>query len=285
MGVFKRPAMIAAIIGAAGVIAAGVTIPSQAATTSGVRYLQEYEGYASFLGPGPSGQLTECSMVLLSAAVSNGSPAYVSGLLENNTSDTCTGWLQHSVNGGAWTDVSPHATLPATKQGLVNYPWSKTDNYYAGPGTRVRACVLIPATPISAADPLCSKSSATLPSSKAAPTDDGTSVFYAHNDQGANVNSGPYTCFAALSSSGTLAKTAASRAGMLLEGFYNCTAWMETSTDKGAVWEQATPTYSLPLSGPRVAWAFPQAIADGTGKLARACVQIAGHAAACTAAW
>jgi hypothetical protein len=38
MGVFKRPAMIAAAIGATSVIAAGVMMPSQAATTtSGVR--------------------------------------------------------------------------------------------------------------------------------------------------------------------------------------------------------------------------------------------------------
>lgn len=285
MGVFKRPAMIAAAIIAAGAIAAGVTISSQAATTSGVRYLQEYGGYASFLGPGPSGQLTECSMVLLSAAASNGSPAYVSGLLENNTSDACTGWLQHSVNSGAWTDVSPQATLPATKQGLVNYPWAKTGNYYAGPGTSVRACVLVPATPVSAAKPICSSSSVTLPSSTAAPADDGTSVLYAHNNQAANVGSGDDMCFAALSSSDTLDKTAASKAGMLLYGTGNCTAWMETSADKGEAWEQATPTYSLTLLSPRVEWAFPQAIADGTGELSRACVRLGTQAKVCTAAW
>lgn len=285
MSFFKRPAMIAAVIGAAGAIAAGMTIPSQAATTSGVRYLQEYGGNAGFVGPGPSGELTQCSMVLLSAAVSDGSPAYVSGLLENNTSDACTGWLQDSVNGGAWTDVSPQATLPATTQGLTNYPWAKTGNYYAGPGTSVRACVLTPATPTSAAKPVCSSSSVTLPSSTAAPADDGTSVFYAHNSQAVNVNAGSIECSAALSSSDTLDKTAASQAGMLLFGGDNCTAWMETSADNGAAWEQATPTYSLTFSNPRVEWAFPQAVADGTGELARACVQLGSQAAVCTAAW
>jgi hypothetical protein len=34
--------------------------------------------------------------------------AYASGLLENNTTDACTGWLEDSVNGGAWT--SGHAS-------------------------------------------------------------------------------------------------------------------------------------------------------------------------------
>ena len=223
-------------------------------------------------------------MVLLSAAASNGSPAYVSGLLENNTSDACTGWLQHSVNGGAWTNVSPQAILPATKQGLVNYPWAKTANYYAGPGTRVRACVLIPATPGFPAKPLCSSSSVTLPASTAAPANDGTSVFYAHNNQAANVGTSTM-CFAALSSSGTLNKTATSKAGMLLNGTGNCTAWMETSANKGATWGQATPTYSLTLSSPRTEWAFPSAVADGTGELARACVRLGTQAKVCTAAW
>jgi hypothetical protein len=62
-------------------------------------------------------------VLILSAAASDGSPAYVSGLLENNTTDACTGWLEDSVNGGAWTNVSPQVTLAATNQGLVNYPW------------------------------------------------------------------------------------------------------------------------------------------------------------------
>ncbi|HEX6448080.1 MAG TPA: hypothetical protein VF060_01310 [Trebonia sp.] len=285
MGILKRSAVAVAAIGAAGAIAAAVPVPALATTTSGTRYLQEYGGYASFIGPGPSGQLTECSMVLLSAAASNGSPAYVSGLMENNTSDACTGWLQHSVNGGAWTDVSPQATLPATKQGLVNYPWAKTANYYAGPGTSVRACVLTPALPNFPATAKCSSSSVTLPGSTAAPADDGTSLFYAHNNQGVSVGSGDDMCFAALSSSGTLDKTTASKAGMLLNGTDNCTAWMETSANKGATWGQATPTYSLTFSNPRLEWAFPQAVADGTGELARACVRLGTNAKVCTAAW
>jgi hypothetical protein len=72
---------------------------------------------------------------------------------------------------------------------------------------------------------------------------------------------------------------------MLLNGTGNCTAWMETSADKGATWEQATPTYSLTLSSPRLEWAFPSAVADGTGELARACVRLGTQAKVCTAAW
>jgi hypothetical protein len=286
MDSLKRSVMALAAIGAAGAIAAAIPFPAQAATTSGTRYLGEYAS-ASFIGPGPSGMLNQCSVLLLSAAASDGSPAYVSGLLENNTTDACTGWLEDSVNGGAWTNVSPQVTLPATEQGLVNYPWAKTGNYYAGPGTSVRACVLTPAIPSSPAEPLCSKTSVTLASSTAAPPDDGTSVFYNHNPQevSANSGSGDDMCSASLNSSGTLAKTATSQASMTLSGTGSCTGWVETSADNGATWEQGTLTSSLTLSNPRVEWAFSPAVADGTGELARACVQNGTQAKVCTAAW
>jgi hypothetical protein len=278
--------MAVAAIGAAGAIAAAVSFPAQAATTSGVRYLEKYAA-ASFIGPGPSGMLNECSVLLVSAAASDGSPAYVSGLLENNTTDACTGWLEDSVNGGTWTNVSPQVTLPATEQGLVNYPWAKTGNYYAGPGTSVRACVLTPATPTFPAETLCSSSSVTLASSTAAPPEDGTSVFYNHNPQevSANSSSGDTMCSASLNSSGTLDKTATSQASMTLNGTANCTGWVETSADNGATWEQATPTISLTFSNPNVEFAFSSAVADGTGELARACAQNGTQAKVCTAAW
>jgi hypothetical protein len=276
--------MAVAAVAAAGTIAAAVAVPAGAATTSGVRYLGEYVS-ASFIGPGPANMLNKCSVLLLSAAASAGSPAYVSGLLENNTTDACTGWLQDSVNGGAWTDVSPQVTLPPTKQGLVDYPWAKTGNYYAGPGTKVRACVLTPATPSFPAEPLCSSSSVTLASSAAAPPDDGTSVFYDHNPQEVSANSGALMCSASLNSSGTLGKTAAAAASMTLIGTGNCTGWLETSADNGATWEQATPTSSLTLSNPRVEFAFSPAVADGAGELARACVHMGTQAKVCTAAW
>jgi hypothetical protein len=284
MGSLKRSVVAVAAIAAAGTIVAAAAVPAGAATTSGVRYLGEYVS-ASFVGPGPANMLNECSVLLLSAAASAGSPASVSGLLENNTTDACTGWLQDSVNGGAWTDVSPPVTLPATKQGLLNYPWAKTGNYYAGPGTRVRACVLTPATPSFPAEPLCSSGSVTLASSTAAPPADGTSVFYDHNPQEVSANSGTLMCSASLNSSAALAKTAASEASMTLLGNDSCTGWLETSADNGATWAQATPTSSLTLSNPRTEWAFSPAVADGVGELARACVHMGTQARVCTAAW
>jgi hypothetical protein len=260
---FKLSMMAAAVIGASGLIIFGGSIPALAATTSGARYEQLGQN-AGWAGPGPSGSLNECYLMLLSAAPSDGSPAYISGMLSNNTSDPCTGFLEHSVSGGAWTEVSRQVTLPATSQGLANYPWVKLANYYAGPGTSVRACVLTPATP-------------GFPS---------TSLFYAHNEQSATVvGVSDSECRVFVNSSHSLDKTATSKALMGVEGTAACTAWLETSADNGQTWQQATPTYSLPFSNPNIDWAFSGPVADGTGELARACAVSSTGNEACTPAW
>ena len=92
-------------------------------------------------------------------------------------------------------------------------------------------------------------------------------------------------CSASLNSGGSLSKTATSQASLTLSGTDSCTGWLETSADNGATWEQATSTSSLTLSSPRIEWAFSPAVADGTGELARACVQNGTQAKVCTAGW
>lgn len=269
MRIFKRSIMAVTAVGAAGAIATVASIPALAGTTSGVRYDQSLS--RGVLGPNG----TECGAIVMSAAASTGSPAYASAMVTNTLTNACTGWLQNSVNGGAWTDVSPKQSLPAG-QGLNNYPWYKTANYYAGPGTRIRACI----EPTSVTTPICT-GPVSLPASTAAPANDATSVYYAHNGQTANISAGPGVCSAYLSSS-TRAKAAASQVNMVLHGIeMTCSGWLESSADNGKTWEQATPTYS---AFPNIEWAFSSAIADGTGQLVRACVQ--GTAAkVCTAAW
>jgi hypothetical protein len=279
MSVFKRPAMIAAAIGAAGAIAAGVTIPSQAATTSGVRYEQTQTVAVS---GGPNG--TECSASVLSAAISDGGSAYASAMVSNSLTTACSGWLESSVNGGAWTNASPEQTLPA-ENGGVNYPvWYKTDNYYTGPGTSVRACIEVKVAVGAAPD--CS-TAVTLADSSAQPADDGTSVYYAQHHQPANIVSGggDQDCLAWVSGS-TSSKTSTTQANMVLEGInqlQTCTAWLETSSDNGQTWQQATPTYST-SSNARFEYAFSAPVADGTGELARACAKISTEEM-CSSAW
>jgi hypothetical protein len=94
-------------------------------------------------------------------------------------------------------------------------------------------------------------------------------------------NLGPPLCSAYLSSNST-AKTATSTVNMVLHGQQaTCSGWLELSADNGTTWRQVTPTYSVL---PNNEWAFAPAVADGTGLLARACVQSATQSA-CTTAW
>jgi hypothetical protein len=276
VGILKRSAMTVATIGAAGAIVAGGTIPTMAAATSGVRYQVVQSVYEA--QPNKA-----CIATVLSAALSTGSPAYVSAMVQNTLTPACTSWLQSSVNGGAWTDVSPKQSLPGG-QGPSNPAWYKTANYYAGPGTRVRACVQmsLPGVP-----PRCS-GPVSLAASTATPASDSTSVYYAQSQHSVSINNGTggSQCAAWLNSS-TKSKAGTTQVSMTLLGSAvtpTCTTgWLESSTNNGKTWEQATPTYSLSiLSG--LEYAFSPAVADGTGNLVRACVQ--GNAAKkCSAAW
>jgi hypothetical protein len=224
-----------------------------------------------------------CYATVLSAAVSDGNPAYVSAMVANTTSEACRGWLQNSVNGGAWTDASPTQRVPGRRRlTFAKAPWYKTANYYAGPGTRVRACLQVP---IPGVPPRCS-GPVSLATSTATPASDGTSVYYRRPQVvGVITGSGEGQCYAWLNSS-TKSKASTSYVSMTLQGDAvtpRCTGWLESSTNNGNTWEQATPTYSLNrVSG--LEYAFPPAIADGTGDLARACVKV-NRAKKCSAAW
>lgn len=275
MGVLKRSMMTVAAIGVAGAIIAGGSVAVLAATTSGVRYAVA----GSTVTLGPNG--TECSADLLSAAASDGSPPYVSAMVSNTLTETCMGWLESSVNGGAWTDVSPRQNVPGG-QGLNNPAWYKTANYYAGPGTSIRACIEVQVA-VGAA-PVCGKS-VSLAESTAQPAGDATPVYYAQHQDPASIGSGGNQCSAYLSSS-TTSKASTSQVNLTLweqGAVLTCTGWLESSTDNGSTWEQATPTYS----STNTSWqqyAFSSAIADGTGELARACVHDSA-ATECTPAW
>jgi hypothetical protein len=278
VGILSRAALAMAAVGAAGAIAAGGVLPASAATVSGVRY-QQVQTTTILLGPG----LDECSASALSAAGSTGSPAYVSEMVTNFLPDTCIGWLQDSVNGGAWTNVSPQQSAPASP-GPNNPTWFKTANYYAGPGTSVRACVevVVGTTP-----PAKCTSAVTLPASTGTPADDATPAYYAERQAGLGVtlSSGSSPCFGDVNSS-TAAKGATTQAALSLQGGPTgtaCSGWLESSADNGTTWTQTTSTYSVAGVGGTV-YAFSPAVADGTGQLVRACVQTTG-AKSCGKPW
>jgi hypothetical protein len=221
----------------------------------------------------------QCSVFALSAAPSTGSPAYVSALVENWTPDTCTGWIESSVNGGAWTNVSPQQVAPASP-GPNNPALFKTANYYAGPGTSVRACIEYGTV---TAATKCT-SAVTLAASPATPADDATPVYWGQ-PVSVTIDSGPNMCIANVNTS-TLAKAATSQSALMMHAQFGglpCTGWLESSSDNGHTWTQVTSTYSLTNAGAQT-YAFSPAVADGTGQLVRACAQSTG-AKVCSKGW
>lgn len=266
--------LAAAAIGAAGVMTANGSAPASATTTSGTRYQETYENAGTIGGSG-----TECIMQPLSATTSDGSPAYVSGLASNSTRWACTTWLQSSVNGGAWTDLSPRQTLPGG-QTIDTAAWYRTADYYAGPGTRIRACYQ---AQVSATVVYSGCGSALTLTGSSTPPDDATtaSVYYADKQHAASI---PGTDCVAYLSSTTKSKDSGSQVAMVLTASNagSCSGWLESSADNGATWEQSTPTYTAALR--LYEDAFPPAVADGTGQLVRACAQ-SGTTVKCTPAW
>jgi hypothetical protein len=267
--------MTVSAIGAVGAISAAGLVPALAATTTGVRYAV----LQSTATVGPNG--TECIAELLSAAASAGGPAYASAMVTSTLTQTCSGWLESSVNGGAWTDVSPQKKLPSG-QGLENPAWYKTANYYTGPGTSVRACieVKVPA----GGTPVCS-TPASLAASTAQSAPGAVPVYYAQRQLSTSIGSGGNQC-SVYPSSSTTSKTSTSKVNLTFweqGAVLACTGWLESSTDNGTTWKRATPIYSSTNTSAQQ-YAFSSAIADGTGELARACVQDA-TATACTLAW
>jgi hypothetical protein len=258
----KRSMLAVAAIGAAGVLVAGGAVPALAATSSGVRY-QNLAG----TGIGGSGN-TSCELTLLSAAASTGKPAYISIAVESDLPGSCTAWVQRSVNGGAWKNVSAKTTLPGRTE-----DWFKSANYYAGPGNQVRGCVQV------GKEVLCTVGVA-LAKSAAKPASDAIGRGYIKKTQ--VVGSGSSVCGTILSGS-TASKVSASRASLITVDLgRSCTTWLEGSTNKGKTWTQVSPTYSVLSTGQ---FAFSGTVADGASHLVRACVKNGTSAKKCTSAW
>jgi hypothetical protein len=85
--------------------------------------------------------------------------------------------------------VSPQKKVPGG-QGIDNPAWYKTANYYAGPGTSVRACILVK---VPGATPVCG-TPATLAASTAQSAPDAIALYYAQRQLTANIGSGGNQC-------------------------------------------------------------------------------------------
>jgi hypothetical protein len=225
---------------------------------------------------------SECAVLLLSAQVSSGGPAYVTALITNGGTKTCTGWVERSANKGkTWTTVSKRVAVPHAATGA----YAKTSDYYAG-GDLARPCYQY-GTGKAACGP-----AVTLKASKAKDGGAGLPVSYPREE--ASVSAGNPQCAADLGSTTTTKKAASSVDAFIINVSPSltkagpaCIAVLQGSANRGKSWKTVSASHVVPAPADAIALGVTAAFADGTGHLARVCVALASSPKKqhCSKAW
>jgi hypothetical protein len=211
-----------------------------------------------------------CEVLLLSAQLPAGGPAYVSAITANTGTKACASWIERSVNKGkTWATMGrravPHTTPSA---------FAKTGDYYDGPGNLARPCVRY-----GTGKTTCG-SAVTLKASKA--KDAGGSLPLSYERTSVTASTSSNECFGGVAST-TTAKRPTSRVDALLgnvttvtKAGATCTAVLQESANGGKSWKTVSATHVLPSLARQLVYEFTATYADGTGHLARVCVTLAG---------
>jgi hypothetical protein len=227
----------------------------------------------AYIAVSVAGELTSsttCDVLLLSAQVSSGGPGYVSALIENGGTKTCTGWIERSVNKGkTWTTVSKRVAVPHYNPAAV----AKTADYYTG-GDLARPCYQY-----GSGKTTCG-TAVTLKASKARDTGGSLPVSYARYP--ASSSSSNPQCEAVLGSTTTTKKRSSSADAFvfnvppsLTKAGPACTAVLQESANAGKTWKTVSASHVVPAPADAIALGFTTTFADGTGHLARVCVALA----------
>jgi hypothetical protein len=241
-----------------------------------------HQDYVAVSGVGDITSSSTCDVLLLSAQVSAGGPAYVSAFIENGGSKTCTGWIERSVNKGkTWTTVSKRVAVPRYKPA----GYAKTADYYTG-GDLARPCYQY-GTGKATCGP-----AVTLKGSKARDTGGSLPVSYAR--EAASASSSGAQCEAGLGSTTTAKKPSSSVDAFVINissSFTKagpaCTAVLQESANGGKSWKTVSASHVVPAPADAIGLGFTAAYADGTGHAARVCVALASSPKAqhCSKAW
>ncbi len=214
---------------------------------------------------------SSCEVILLSAQLPAGGPAYVSAMTENTGTEACTSWIERSVNKGkTWTTLARRVVPHTTPSAFV-----KTGDYYDGPGNLAKPCVR------AGTGKAACGTAVTLKSSKARDAGGSLPLSYERTEVSASTSSNQ--CFGGIGST-TAAKRPTSRVDALLGNLpaslskagRTCTAVLQESANGGKSWKTVSPTHVLPSPVDRFVFGFTATYADGTGHLARVCVTLAG---------
>jgi hypothetical protein len=223
-----------------------------------------------------------CGVLLVSAQVSSGGPAYVSAFVANSGTKTCTGWIERSTNKGkTWTTISKRIAVPHTSAGA----FAKTADYYTG-ADRARPCYQYGTGKASCGPAV------TLKASKA--KDSGGSLPVSYLRAQTSVTSSSTQCEATMAST-TTAKKSASSVDAFIDNFSDslskagsaCTAVVQVSSSKGKSWKTVSGRHVVPAPANAIAIGFTAPFADGSGHLARVCVALASSPKKqhCTKSW
>lgn len=216
---------------------------------------------------GPTTARSGCAVFLLSARVSSTTPAQVSAYVTStHPGHTCTAFVERSVTGKTtWSVASAKVALPSVR-GLSGA--AGTGLVYDGPGFKARACVQAARSTVVSCTSVVS-----LAKGAGTATSPALSASY-QRGQAVATDTPQAGCIGVLASSTTTKKTGASVLGVLGSLGDRCTAWIQTTANRGKTWKTVSPVVSYKsASRTSEAFAFTAHYADSPGHLARLCVK------------
>jgi hypothetical protein len=219
---------------------------------------------------GPNTSHSGCAVALFYSRVSASTPADVSADVDStHPGHTCTAWVERSgTKATKWTVASAKSALPSVG-GLTGV--ANTGLVYDGPGYKARACVQAAGsstvTCTSAMSLAKGSGTATSPALSASYERGTASVFRV-------TSSGIGGVCVGLVASTTTKKTGAKVVGLLASLGDPCTAWIQTSANRGKTWTTVSPVVSYKSATKTgEGAAFTAHYADNPGHLARICVK------------
>lgn len=214
-----------------------------------------------------------CTAVLLSEQVKAGDPAYVSGYLQNvQAGKACAGWLERAASSGKTWSVSSAVVHAPSAAGFTD--WVKLGEQKDGPALKARVCFRVG----TAATVYCTKA-VSLKASGAPATGFPVPLSYLRSQ--VVVGTSASECVAYVSTSTRVKKAGTLASGLFAAYGATCTGYEQTSADGGKTWTTVSRVFVFSSKAPATVWAFTAVHADGTGRLARVCVELGGGKA-CT---
>ncbi len=255
----RRIAHVLGAVAGAAVIMLASGVPASASVVS--------TGWNSFGGPADTAVSGACMVEFQTSRLSSDTPAYIAAeAFQTGAPSTCVAVLERSANGGkAWRQAGS-VTLPPLPYGYTDFAITKAA--YDGPGYKARACVRTSQkTPVQCTPAVTVGSGKGTPASPALPA--------SIEQKGTSAGDGAHYCFAQLNST-TRAKQRNSQADALfITRDALCAGWIEVSAGKGKKWTTVSPRVAFQgnASNP-VVQAYLGPHPDGTGRVARVCVQV-----------